>query len=211
MRTEHKKINPCNMTSLLSDSTEHKSASHKRLQSEIIQNDSFLENTFKKEELITLCKVYDIPKLKTSNTKNAIVQLLNPVILNIGQMPNLKFLTEHLSAETESAEADEPSPVVPSCSKNVNSKKTISCTTREKQPKWQINEKRKGKGKRVKKGQIIKWPCGICFHDVSFNSVGCDMCETWFHAECLKIENLDKLGDEWFCQTCIEERANEST
>ena len=57
----------------------------------------------------------------------------------------------------------------------------------------------------------MKWPCGICRNDASIDSVGCDRCDTWFHSDCLKIENLDELGDEWFCQTCIEEMENESS
>ncbi|CAC5399564.1 unnamed protein product [Mytilus coruscus] len=44
----------------------------------------------------------------------------------------------------------------------------------------------------------------------SSDSVGCDRCDTWYHAVCLKIDDLENLGDPWHCQPCIADIENES-
>ncbi|XP_033750975.1 uncharacterized protein LOC117335144 [Pecten maximus] len=51
----------------------------------------------------------------------------------------------------------------------------------------------------------VQWPCGICEKDASVNSVGCNGCDIWYHGDCLQIEDLDNLPDEWFCQKCEKE------
>jgi hypothetical protein len=47
-----------------------------------------------------------------------------------------------------------------------------------------------------------KYPCGVCKRECEDNVLGCDGCDSWFHADCLKIEDLDELPDKWFCNEC---------
>ena len=221
MRTDSKKATPCNFTSLKNDTSENKCASHKRLQSEIIQDGSFLEKTFKKHELNILCKVYEVQNLKLSFTKKVIAQLLKPAILQAEGMKNDRLSTideDMTSAEGSFQTDDKPSssglnreqeceqPPVSPCSSQPVLKKIDKKTET-------VNKRKrssKGKRKKIKKGPV-KWPCGICHLDASSDSVGCDRCDTWYHGDCLKIENLDDLGDEWFCKNCMEEMEIEST
>jgi hypothetical protein len=69
--------------------------------------------------------------------------------------------------------------------------------------------KGKGKGeKKAKKSVSCKVPCGVCSMECSHNVVCCDGCDIWFHTDCIHVENLDELPDEWFCNTCKDEMEN---
>lgn len=72
----------------------------------------------------------------------------------------------------------------------------------------------KGKGndkKKAKKSVACKFPCGVCSMECSDNVVCCDGCDTWFHADCIHVENLDELPDNWFCNICKDEKENMSS
>ncbi|XP_067668320.1 ATP-dependent DNA helicase PIF7-like [Haliotis asinina] len=64
--------------------------------------------------------------------------------------------------------------------------------------------KGKGKGKMKESHLPVVYPCGICSEDCYMDSVACDLCDRWFHGNCLKIDNLDSLPEEWFCPSCTE-------
>ena len=69
-----------------------------------------------------------------------------------------------------------------------------------------------GKGKKkAKKSASCKFPCGVCSMECSDNVVCCGGCDTWFHADCIHVENLDELPDQWFCNTCKDEMENMSS
>ncbi|KAL3870446.1 hypothetical protein ACJMK2_038514 [Sinanodonta woodiana] len=73
--------------------------------------------------------------------------------------------------------------------------------------KRKVNIICKGKSKKAKKA--AEWPCGICGKDASDNSVACDKCDIWFHGDCMRIEDLNALPDEWFCPTCTKNQDSE--
>lgn len=54
-KTTNVKSNPFNMAFIINDSSENKLVSHRRLQSEILTNDSFLSLTFTKVNLKKPC------------------------------------------------------------------------------------------------------------------------------------------------------------
>jgi hypothetical protein len=37
----------------------------------------------------------------------------------------------------------------------------------------------------------------VCKRECEDNVLGCDGCDSWFHADCLKIEDLDELPDKY--------------
>ncbi|KAJ8313158.1 hypothetical protein KUTeg_009289 [Tegillarca granosa] len=184
------------METLASDKTDGKAASHKRLQSELLKDSTFLEENFKKTELVKLCQMYQV-KQKSSHSKKHIADLLKPIVIESSHIPSL-FI------DLQTTEAPE-SPIPSSSVSNIQGCSTSMLHTEEsvKVKKRKIGVG-KGKGKR-RKTSIVKWPCGICGDDANFDSVGCDGCDTWFHGTCLKIENLDDLPSEWFCENCKEE------
>ncbi|KAL3865867.1 hypothetical protein ACJMK2_043216 [Sinanodonta woodiana] len=55
-----------------------------------------------------------------------------------------------------------------------------------------------GKGKRSK---TTKWPCRRCQEDYVFDSVCCDMCNTWHHYECIGLLGGEQelQEEEWTC------------
>ena len=57
--------------------------------------------------------------------------------------------------------------------------------------------------------------CPLCALTVTdeVNALCCDLCSTWYHAECLLIpqeeyESIGQLTEKWFCDHCSAVRAN---
>ena len=47
------------------------------------------------------------------------------------------------------------------------------------------------------------WICPICQvkHQDEVDWIACDLCDTWFHQECVGLEEIDYDND-WFCKKC---------
>lgn len=84
-KTANVKTNPFNMAFIKKDSSENKLVSHRRLQSEILKNDSFLSLTFTKADLEKLCKAYRCP-FERNLTKKLISEKLHSIITSSSGM-----------------------------------------------------------------------------------------------------------------------------
>lgn len=194
------------MSSIVQDGTDNKTVSQKRLQSEILVNPTYLENKFNKTELLTLCKAYSV-KAKGLYSKKNISDKLKPIILQSENFTDCQVFLGNSNVDLESVPG--PSQINMMQTVSVESEKPkkrksphtddIEQMSKTRKSRIQIS---KGKGKGKKKPKTVKWPCGICGKDASEDSVGCDGCDIWYHADCLKIEQLEDLPDEWYCQEC---------
>ena len=55
-----------------------------------------------------------------------------------------------------------------------------------------------------------KWACGGCGSQCFDNKVFCEMCESWYHAECQKLSQgnlvaLAKLPQDYICLSCTND------
>ncbi|CAC5403194.1 unnamed protein product [Mytilus coruscus] len=166
LRTEGKKSNPCTMETIKNDTSSKKMASHRRLQSELLSNVTFLKTNFKKTELNVLCLAY-----------------------NMKGFSFFELLESSTSAQQHLAETNPLSESVDHL---------------EEQPEQvsEITNQPGAASDREEEGGQSKY--------ASSDSVGCDRCDTWYHAVCLKIDDLENLGDPWHCQPCIADIENES-
>ena len=202
------------------------------MQSELLSNVTFLETNFKKTELNVLCLAYNMKGFKSVSTKKGIAEMLRPVILSHESMLNFEAVFELQEASTsEQQHVEETIPLSESVdhleeeqseqlSEITNQSGATSDREEGGQSKCKQSSKRRNtrkrksmgtkKGKGKKRKGPVKWPCGICTKDASSDSVGCDRCDTWYHADCLKIDDLEKLGDPWYCQPCIDDIEKES-
>lgn len=65
-------------------------------------------------------------------------------------------------------------------------------------------------------GEDTMYPCGTCASPVTWDDMGlcCDQCNTWFHATCQRVSNLEyeNLASsdhlQWLCSHCKADRAN---
>lgn len=50
-----------------------------------------------------------------------------------------------------------------------------------------------------------EWPCGVCEGNCEVDSVQCDLCDTWYHYNCLQLDENDDIlkKDTWLCEDCI--------
>lgn len=78
-KTANVKTNPFNMAFIKNDSSENKLVSHRRLQSEILKNDSFISLTFTKADMEKLCKAYRC-QFERNLTKKLISEKLYSII-----------------------------------------------------------------------------------------------------------------------------------
>ena len=104
MRTEKAMKTVFNMTTIMNDTSNHKIISHRRLQSEIINNPKFLDK-FKKTELQTLCAFYGV-SYRSQQTKKELAEALNPVITAADNMVDSRTDTvSSMSCEPSSSGA----------------------------------------------------------------------------------------------------------
>ena len=92
MRNTNQKLKAFTMTQIIQDKSVNKLSSHRRIQSELINNDMFLENSFTKKQLQMLCSAYNVQKYKSLTTKKAITSVLKPMIMNCNDIYNLSVL-----------------------------------------------------------------------------------------------------------------------
>ena len=151
--------------------------------------------------------------VKVQKSKKQIIEALKPVILKCSDIPNVAVFNR---PEDDSGVNIEHQIVTQGASESVSDSGSTQSSATEDQQKSELKKtvKRKvskGKGKckkKAKKSVSCKFPCGVCSMECSHNVVGCDGCYTWFHADCIHVENLDVLPDEWFCNTCKDEMEN---
>ena len=201
-----------NMKTITDDKTINKMVSHKRLQVEILDEETSILSSFTKADLLILCMAYCL-SVKVQKHKKQIIEALKPVILKCSDIPNVAVFNR---PEDDSGVNIEDQIVTQGASESVSDSGSTQSSATEDQQKSDLKKtvKRKvskGKGKckkKAKKSVSCKFPCGVCSMECSHNVVGCDGCYTWFHADCIHVENLDELPDEWFCNTCKDEMEN---
>ncbi|CAC5357486.1 PIF1 [Mytilus coruscus] len=195
MRGKGRKVDSIfNFDAIKEDTTEHKKMSHKRLQYEVMKTEDYLIN-FIKGELHLLCIAYGITA-RNYKTKAQISTILKQCILNSANMSNPSALDKDEEKTVEDIEK------VSSSSIPIGKEGGKLSTKRK------IVNKVKGGGKKKSKKSVCKYPCGVCRKECSWNVVGCDGCDTWYHADCIQVEDLDELPDEWMCNTCKDELDN---
>ncbi|CAC5389966.1 unnamed protein product [Mytilus coruscus] len=187
-----------NLDTIKEDTTKQKDMSYKRLQYEVMKTEDYLI-TFTKGELNLLCKAYRIT-VTLSKTKAQISTILNQTILNSANMSNPSALDKD----------GEKTDHVEEIKKVSSSSIPIGKEGDKLSVKRKIVKKVKGGGKKKSKKSVCKYPCGVCRKECSWNVVGCDECDTWYHADCIQVEDLDELPDEWLCNTCKDELENMS-
>ncbi|CAC5389979.1 PIF1 [Mytilus coruscus] len=195
MRGKGRKVDSIfNFDAIKEDTTEHKKMSHKRLQYEVMKTEDYLIN-FTKGELHLLCIAYGITA-RNYKTKAQISTILKQCIINSANMSNPSALDKDEEKTVEDIEK------VSSSSIPIGKEGGKLSTKRK------IVNKAKGGGKKKSKKSVCKYPCGVCRKECSWNVVGCDGCDTWYHADCIQVEDLDELPDEWICNTCKDELDN---
>ncbi|CAC5395431.1 unnamed protein product [Mytilus coruscus] len=189
MRTEGKKSNPCTIETVKNDTSSKKTASHRRLQSELLSNVTFLETNFKKTELNVLCLAYNMKGLRSVSTNKGVAEMLRPVILSNDSMLNFEAVFElqesstsaqqhvaetiPLSESVDHLEEEQPEQVseITSQSGETSDREEEGGQSKFKQSPKKRNttcksRKRKSmgtkKGKGKKRKGHVKWPCGIC-------------------------------------------------
>ncbi|XP_048735300.2 uncharacterized protein LOC125650810 [Ostrea edulis] len=192
MRTQRQTKGMFDFTTIQNDNSPNKEASHKRLQSELLSDKTFLQK-FKKEELNRLCEYY---KFNPVQSKKKLVVDLGDYILRAEGMNFAK----QSNVSTQGSE-DNPD----TCSRP---KRKCQDVRREIVASGSKKKETRKKRTATKKPKQIKWPCGACGGEATENSVGCDNCEKWFHAACVNIDidDLDSLPEVWFCRTCCSKR-----
>ena len=206
---------PFNMKTITDDKTTNKIVSHKRLQAEILDEGTSILNSFTKADLLILCMTYCL-SVKVQKNKKQIIEALKPVILKCSDIPNVAVFNR---PEDDSGVNIEDQIVTQGASESVSGSGSTQSSATEDQQKSGLKKtvkrkisKGKGKGeKKAKKSVSCKFPCGVCSMECSHNVVCCDGCDIWFHADCIHVENLDELPDEWFCNTCKDEMENMSS
>jgi hypothetical protein len=206
---------PFNMKTITDDKTTNKIVSHKRLQAEILDEETSILNSFTKADLLILCMAYCL-SVKVQKNKKQIIEALKPVILKCSDIPNVAVFNR---PEDDSGVNIEDQIVTQGASESVSGSGSTQSSATENQQKSGLKKtvkrkisKGKGKGeKKAKKSVSCKFPCGVCSMECSHNVVCCDGCDIWFHADCIHVENLDELPDEWFCNTCKDEMENMSS
>jgi len=196
------------------DSSDCKIVSHKRRQAEVIKNENYLQDNFIKCQLESLCKAYKIP-FKSGQLKKDIGKSLNRAIIDATVMANPNILVSDNLSQVHTA-SEQQSDTDRTCSRDVEAS---TCAVENKDytaqpespdsvvPKTRPKRKHMTKTHRMGKGKIsktkIQWPCGVCGTNCTVNSVACDACDTWYHYDCIHIENPELLpDDEWFCNMC---------
>ncbi|KAK3093385.1 hypothetical protein FSP39_014871 [Pinctada imbricata] len=99
------------------------------------------------------------------------------------------------SQQTKNALSEALIPVITAADNMDSHTATVSSTSCEPSSSGHVSGNKR-------KRTVTEYPCGVCLHDASSNSVGCDRCDKWFHGVCVG-EDLDALSDsEWFCPKC---------
>ncbi|CAC5382467.1 PIF1 [Mytilus coruscus] len=168
MRTEGKKSSPCTTEAIKNDTSLKKTASHRRLQSELLSNVTFLETNFKKTELNVLCLAYNMKGFKSESSTSAQkhVEETNPLSESVDHLEEEQ--SEQVSEITNQsgATSDREEEGGQSKCKQSSKRRNTTCMSRKRKSMGT----KKGKGKK-RKGPV-KWPCGICTKDASSDSVG---------------------------------------
>ena len=181
---------------IIKDKSKYKESSHKRLQSEILksENETFLQDTFKKTELQTLCQAYEVAYVSNMN-KADLASMLKAVIVNVESVPNPQAMPSE-------------GVINPPVMRSVESIQEaivdeIDDADQPEQSRRSLRKKNKGPAK--KKVKKAEYPCGVCSNNCVENVICCDKCEKWHHASCvnLKSKDLEFMGeDTWFCEKC---------
>ena len=175
-----------------SDQTQEKIASHKRLQSEILKDDSYLSNKFTKAELDLLSKANNISVKGRQSKKELGVAVSNAIMASEKMsLPQINTSGDCSPIREKTGRSDEPKG---GCAET-------SETAEASLGKTNSRRGRKGKGK-AKKSKKTLWPCGVCNNKCNEDSVACDGCDSWYHFTCIHIENENELGEEWYCNNC---------
>ena len=189
MRSAKKSSSKFDFDSILSDKSVEKIASHRRLQAELEADIDYFKKSksFNKKQLLTLCEAYQVKSTKSA-TNAKLAEALTSVVINTESIPNPQFvMTGEQEVTTEEGLAQD-------FTSSIEKGKRAS--------------KSRDKGKRLakkKKAAVVEYPCGVCSQECCESAIACDMCDTWYHYECV---NLDEASVEilknrdWFCDLC---------
>lgn len=173
--------------------SEGKSVSHQILKGLILQNSKYL-CTFKKKELMSLCKAYNM-KIKSTENKDNIIKQLN------------RQITEIASAMIKPAYLNQSSdPNVSSSSTNthVEEETTDNVTTP------QTRETQLATHTVSSETELDDDICTVCLKKESSSKdwISCDSCSKWFHRNCAGLSNgfkwrrFSKKNVQYICDTC---------
>lgn len=181
-----------NFDTISSDKTKSKISTHRRLQAEIEADSQFLEKgkVFAKKHLLALCNAYSV-KASKSFTNAKLAEVLTKSIIDAKEITFPEYLFTESEGTGDSTQ-DVNVPVVQEIQKvqgNTSGKRV---------------NKGKGKGK-AKKSKTVEWPCGVCYLECENNAIECDLCDTWYHYECVQLDdNKVKYFEnrDWYCSSC---------
>jgi hypothetical protein len=87
------------MKTITDDKTINKIVSHKRLQAEILDEETSILSSFTKADLLILCMAYCL-SVKVQKNKKQIIEALKPVILAMFSILSLHVLQNHSSGSS---------------------------------------------------------------------------------------------------------------
>ena len=153
-----------------SDQTQEKIASHKRLQSEILKDDSYLSNKFTKAELDLLSKANYISVKGRQSKKELGVAVSNAIMASEKMsLPQINTSGDCSPIREKTDSSDEPKG---GCAETSETAEASLGKTNSRR------RGRKGKGK-AKKSKKTLWPCGVCNNKCIEDSVAGDGCDSY--------------------------------
>ena len=192
------------MEEIVKDDSAEKMISHRRLQSEILASDDFLQRNFTINNLVSLCKAYDVKVTKTNKQK--VAEMLGPHILQVENMkiPEEAKTSSKVPAADKGTGKGRKSESKGRTGRNVaDAELTDEAGTAKQCTKGkQLKRKSRTESKATAKISKVQYPCGTCEKECDSECVACDLCDRWFHLDCVKctVEDVEEI--DWFCTTC---------
>ena len=205
-----------NMKIIQKDKSNKKQSTHLKLQSGIFDMGTTVFNSFTKNDLLRLCKAYNI-KMPSNSTNIVIKEKLCSIISSIAeiQCPNTLDETETLTCvDTTSTSATTASQSQePGTSKFVTASDSEPVQLRKRKGIRKLTVKSKKKSAKVtnKLSQHEKQTiCPLCkaIYEEGQDWISCDLCDIWYDRKCSKITDTEWDNVEnrdWYCQQCVSE------
>ena len=226
-RVDSKTVAPSilNMKNIYNDKSVSKQSTHFKLKSAIFDQGNSAFVNFVKNDLLKLCKSYDI-KMSCSSSNDVIKQKLCSKIPSLEGFSHPQYLQQAVSdtttvststkskhatsSEATQSTSGEATPSTPSeATPSTSIRNTSATQPRRRKRKSKFTTRSQRKSSKTENKEEKETVCPLC-QSVYIDGddwIACDLCDLWYDRKCLNLndDQWDDLeGSDWYCPDCLK-------
>ncbi|CAG2199801.1 PIF1 [Mytilus edulis] len=214
-----------NMKNIYNDKSVSKQSTHFKLKSAIFDQGNSAFVNFVKNDLLKLCKSYDI-KMSCSSSNDVIKQKLCSKIPSLEGFSHPQYLQQAVSdtttvststkskhatsSEATQSTSGEATPSTPSeATPSTSIRNTSATQPRRRKRKSKFTTRSQRKSSKTENKEEKETVCPLC-QSVYIDGddwIACDLCDLWYDRKCLNLndDQWDDLeGSDWYCPDCLK-------